>query len=129
MDKEDRDRLLANSSSGALSRKGTIIVKKVASNIDDEQVELGSLGDEDENNEVIINTGENEDEIVNTIAKPQVTTYETAHSEPNDAQAATMMERDADGQDGGIPTERSEDDDRNEIEKVANGVQPQIDLG
>ena len=39
-----------------------------------------------------------------------------------------MMERDADSQDGGIPTERSEDD-RNEIEKVAIGVQPQIDLG
>jgi len=63
VDKEDRNRLLANSSSGALSRKGTVIVKKVANNIDDEQVELGSFGDDDENAEVIINTGENEDEF------------------------------------------------------------------
>ena len=128
VDKEDRNRLLANSSSGALSRKGTVIVKKVANNIDDEQVELGSFGDDDENAEVIINTGENEDEFQNTIAKPQVTSYETANSEPNDVQTAAMMERDADSQDEGIPTERSEDD-KNDIQKVASVVQPQIDLG
>jgi len=38
------------------------------------------------------------------------------------------MERDADSQDEGIPTERSEDD-KNDIQKVASVVQPQIDLG